>query len=362
MGIETITSSDVVQRSHEALGLPPSGDADNAFVAAVLRHTAGFLCPCSPATLRVAVLESFQYLFEDEEISERIDDAIEGLVIGGDLLELHQVATSDPSVRGTWLFAAPPSFIVRKSGSIFLTGVVADQDTYLPLSLMSRIHHDGYTRAIMPEPEEDMRSELAALGLQELNQNNWLRTPKAQSATEALTTLKSKLSSQGRSGHIQDLRIIDPHQPVGYYRGRWTVPKRHTGVFVGRRPQEYGAPLWCFVELDGGEATRLLDFPLPKNRWRGCDDAWRLQMAIDSNNGTPQNYRVRHENEFAYIDFYSPIPSWAQRRLMIFGRHAPPERCLLTYRIRAEELPAEEVFLRKHLWLSPVERHSRGEA
>lgn len=365
MVIAAVSSQEVLQRSREVLGLdePSECVVDNAFAAGLLRHAAGFLCPCSPATLRTVVLESLQYLVgeSEEELIEKIDDAIEGLVIGGDLLELHHVAAADPSVKGTWLFAAPPSYIVRPSGSIFLTGIVADRDTYLPQSLMSRIHHDGYTRAIMPEAEENLTDELATLGLQELNQNNWLRTPKPQSARDAFAGMEASLSAQGRSGHISDLRIIDPAQPVSYYIKRWTAPKRHTGMFVGRRPQEYGAPLWCFVELENGEATKLLDFPQPKSRWRGCDDAWRLQMAIDSNNGDPQRYRVRKSEAYAFIDFYSPIPSWAERRLMIFGRHAEPENCLLSYRIPHGELAAEEEFLRGHLWLSPVEDQSAGE-
>lgn len=364
MVITAVSSEEVLQRSREALGLTPQSEraVDNAFVAGLIRHSAGFLCPCSPATLRAAALESLQYLAGNsmEELTEKIDEAIEGLVIGGDLLELHQVTAADSSVKGTWLFAAPPSYIIRPSGSIFLTGIVADRDTYLPQSLMSRIHHDGYTRAIMPAAEEKFTDEFAALGLQELNQNNWLRTPKMQSAREVFAGLEVSLSAQGRSGHISDLRIIDPAQPVSYYRGRWTAPKRHTGMFVGRRPQEYGAPLWCFVELENGEAIKLLDFPQPKSRWRGCDDAWRLQMAIDSNNGNPQRYRVRESEDYAFIDFYSPIPSWAERRLMIFGRHAEPEKCLLSYRVPHGELAAEEEFLRTHLWLSSVEDQSVG--
>lgn len=364
MVISVVSSREILQRSRESLGLESctGGSVDNALAAGLIRHAAGFLCPCSPGTLRTTVLESLQYLADDDpdELAEKIDDAVEGLVIGGDLLELNQVTSVDPSVLGTWLFAAPPSFITRPSGSIFLTGIVADRDTYLPQALMSRIQHDGYTRAIMPTPQENLTEELAAFGLQELQQNNWLRTPKTQSAKKVFTELRTKLGVQGRSGQISELRIIDPTQPVSYYNGRWTAPKQHTGIFVGRRPQEYGAPLWCCVELENGEAKKLLDFPLPRSRWRGCDDAWRLQMAIDSYKDNPQHYRIRRNGDYAFIDFFSPIPSWAERRLMIFGRHAKPEKCLLSYRIPLAELNTEEDFLGKHLWLSPVEDQSAG--
>jgi hypothetical protein len=263
-------------------------------------------------------------------------------------------------VKGTWLFAAPPSFIMRPSGSIFVTGIVADRDTYLPSELMSRIHYDGYTRAIMPTPDEDLPEELTALGLQKLLEDNWLKLPKAQEAAELREAIAGKLRAQQRSGDIPELQIIDPSRPVTYYRGRWLKPKRQSGIFAARRPQEYGAPIWCAVELEDGQPRKLLDFPTPRTRWRGCDEAWRLQMAIDHANGTPQLYRVRAEDEYTYVDFFSPLPLWAERRLMLVGRHETPEKCLLSYRVRSSELAAEEKFLQKHLWLARAPNTDSG--
>jgi hypothetical protein len=344
------------------LGLSRHSQAiDSAFFAALLRHTAGICCPCSAATLRAVAFESLQYLFEDDELCSKIDDAIEGLVVGGDLLELSQVTTDDPSAKGTWLFAAPPSFIMRPSGSIFLTGIVADRDTYLPSELMSRIHHDGYTRAIMPAPDEGLPEELTALGLQKLSEENWLKLPKPQKVEELRDAIAGRLRAQQRSGDIPDLQIIDPSRPVTYYRGRWLKPKRQSGIFVARRPQEYGSPIWCAVELEDGQPRKLLDFPTPRIRWRGCDEAWRLQMAIDRANGTPQVYRVRVAGEYAYVDFFSPLPLWAERRLMLVGRHEAPDKCLLSYRLRLSELTAEEEFLQKHLWLAPATAADSGD-
>jgi hypothetical protein len=353
MAIAVISREEVLSGCRRMLGLSPyDATIDSAFIAALLRHTAGICCPCSAATLCTVTLESLQYLSEDDELASKLDGAIEGLVVGGDLLELSQVTTDDPSVKGTWLFAAPPSFIMRPSGSIFLTGIVADRDTYLPSELMSRIHYDGYTRAIMPGPDEGLPDELAALGLQKLSEENWLKLPKSQKAEELRDEIGGRLRAQQRSGDIPDLQIIDPNRPVTYYRGRWLKPKRQSGVFVARRPQEYGAPIWCAIELEDGEPRKLLDFPIPRTRWRGCDEAWRLQMAIDRANGTPQVYRVRAAGEYAYLDFFSPLPLWAERRLMLVGRHEDPEKCLLSYRVRSRELAAEEEFLQKHLWLT----------
>jgi hypothetical protein len=156
------------------------------------------------------------------------------------------------------------------------------------------------------------------------------------------------------------LQILDSAQPVTYYRGRWTAPKRQSGNFVARRPQEFGASLWCFVALQDGAPARLLDFPLKKSRWRGCDAAWHVQMALDRRLGHPQLYRRRAVNDGVRLDFFSPLPLWAERRLILFGRPIPPEKCLMSYWLPAGEAKVEERFLQDRLWLSATDGASEG--
>ncbi len=353
MAVAVVTSSDVLVDVRRSLGLKAATQTpvDSEFLAASLRHTAGILCPCSAAALRTALLESLQYLVETKDLAARIDDAIEGLIVGGDLLELNQVTTDDTEVKGTWIFAAPPGYVVRPNGSIFLTGIVADRDTYLPQELMARIKHDGMTRAIMPSQGEQLAEQLSELGLQTLNSDHWLKPPKAETAAEFLKRHLSKLDGLTRSGDIPNLQFIDPSSPVTYYRDRWVHPKKHTGVFVGRRPQDFGSPIWCLVRLHDGQAQQLLDLPLHKSKLRGCDVAWQLQMAIDSENAKPQQYKVRISEEYGFLDFFSPLPLWVERRFMLLGRHAEPTSCLLSYRLPLKELPAEEQFIQERLWI-----------
>lgn len=358
VGVAQRQPEEVLALTRRQLGLPLSENmasmADEACLASLVRHSAGFLCPCSPTTLRSAVRESLRFLIVDHELDKRIDESIENLTVGGDLLELSHVTTNDEAVKGTWVFAAPPAFVVRPMGSIFLTGIVADQDTYLPRALSKRIQYDGCTRMLVPDPDtdEDLTGELAALGLHQLSQDTWLKCPRARPADIFLSDLEQRLRSGARSGDIPELKILDAERPVTYYPGRWTAPKKHSGVFVARRPQQYGAPIWCFVKLEHGMPKKLLDFPLPKNRWRGCDTAWYLQAAIDCVRGKPQLYRRRKVSQDTYLDFFSPLPLWAQRRLAIVGRKADPEKCLLSFWVPANELEEEERFLREQLWLS----------
>jgi hypothetical protein len=354
MALAAITTEEVLRGCRRALGLNPvqQNPVDTEFLAAALRHAAGILCPCSAATLRSAIIESLQHLVISSNIVDMIDDAIDGLIVGGDLLELNQVTTDAPDVKGTWLFAAPPSYVVRQNGSIFLVGIVADRDTYLPQELMERIRYDGYTRAIMPGQNESLAKELSELGLQSLSADNWLKPPKAEAVAEFVDRHHARLAAQSRSGDISNLQIIDPAKPVSYYRGRWIGPKSQTGIFVGRRPREFGAPIWCLIRLENGQAQQLLDLPMHKSKLRGCDAAWHFQMAVDHMNHTPQTYSVRTTDEHAFFSFFSPLPLWAERRLMLLGRHADAEGCLLSYRLRLNDLATEEKFLQDRLWLS----------
>ncbi len=353
-----IHAADVIAASRKILGLStnPDNPIDDPFLASLLRRTAGILCPCSRAALRSALSESLQYLAEEQNtLSDRISGAIERLIIGGDLLELSDVSTDDPLAKGTWVFAAPPSFVIRSGGTIFLTGIVPDHDTFLPHALASRVVDEGFTRILVPGPDEDLPGELSELGLQELSEAVWLRSPRAQSPESLIGGMETRLASQPYSGEIENLEILDPSMPVAFYRGRWTRPKALSGTFVARRPQEFGSPIWCFVRVTDGSAERLVDLPVTRSRWRGCDVAWHLQMAIDHCRGNPQRYRRRQTGAGVRLDFFSPLPQWSERRLMIFGRSVPRERSLLSYLLPADQAGTEEQFLRDMLWLVPSE-------
>lgn len=358
MVITELQPDDVLADCRRALHLPAAASTpiDDGLLAGLLRRSAGMRCPCSRTALRASLVESLQGLSQDtKQLAERIEEIIDALIVAGDLLELSDVVTDDPGAKGTWVYAAPPGFVVRPSGSIFLIGVVPDQDTFLPEGLASRVTHEGFTRLIAQQPGEDLRAELREQGLQELSEHVWLKCPKAESAQEMLAALEYLLASQPPSGAVGDLQILDFARPVTYYRGRWMTPKRHSGNFVARRPQEFGAPLWCFVTLQDGVPGRLLDFPLKKTRWRGCDTAWHVQMALDRRFGHPQLYRRRAVDDGVRLDFFSPLPLWAQRRLMIFGRPVPPERCLMSYWLPSGEANVEERFLQDRLWLSAAD-------
>lgn len=350
--IAVATSAEVLCSARAGLGLSATGGLDDVYVAASLRRLAGFLCPCSPQTLIRSMAEAHRGLHPDNpEFSDRVEEVVEALVAVGDLLELSDVATLDETVKSTWVFAAPPAFVPRPSGSVLILGLSADEPTPLPVALRSRVKYHGVARWLEAAPGEDLRATLRGLGLNEVAPDRWSRPPRAQTAAALIAEMDSKLAAQGACGEIADLRILNHSRSVRRYRDRWTTGGAQNGRFVVRRPQAYGADIWGYAELSEGRPVRLIDFPLPNSRWRGCDIAWRLQMAIDAQAGNAQTYVVQANGDTARVEFFVPVPDWIRRRLAMVGEEVEPSSSLLAFVVSKTELAAEENFLHNYLFL-----------
>jgi hypothetical protein len=356
MNVERANAGHVLNVSRAALGLPPNADRglDDVFLAASLRRTAGILCPCPPSSIVGVALQSLHHLVEDvDAIRGRIEDLLEKLVAGGDFLELGSASLGDTAARSTWLFAAPPSFVERPDHAIAIIGVAPDEASPLPEALASRILYEGASRTIIPLPSEKLVDVFRQLGLLELSLAGWLKTPRHEPASQLVAEMRRLLAAQGPSGDVTDMAILDHGRRATHYPDRWTAPSAQTGEYVARRPHTYGAPLWGFASLAEGRVTKFLDFPLKRSVLRGCDTAWHLQMALDHLGATPQVYRRRRASGGTCLDFFSPLPQWALRRLSAFGLPASPEHCLVSFLLSDPLLASEEAFLQDRLWLVP---------
>jgi len=353
MAVVEITSHELLQQVRRASGLPliMNNHLDDALLAALIRRAAGFLCPCSRATVAAAVVGSLEFLADTpESLRERVDAATETLIAYGDLLELNQVTIDDPEAKGTWIFAAPPGFVKLRSGTVLLLGISRDESTPLPSELSDQVIYHRFAR-LLPAGAKDQATALAALGLTAHTEEAWTRGPQPTTPQALVEKLESRLLSSPPSGELPELTFIRPDTDTSYYRGRWGAPRNETGVFIARRPQDFGREgMWGVVQLANGLPTKFLDLPT-RSRWRGCDEAWYVQLALDATRRTPQKYRVRSAQGGSYFDFFSPIPSWAERRLAIVGEPAPRAKCLFSYRVPQQELKAQEEYLQKNLWL-----------
>jgi hypothetical protein len=361
MVIQQVEGGEVILASCRALAVPQEQNIHDAvFLAALVRRAAAIVCPCSASTLTRAVFENLDKLAEDQDqLREAIEDAVEKATIAGDLLELGQVAFEDPNVKSTWLFAAPPAFVARRSGGVFILGVTPDEPSPLPQSLAERIFFERHYRVIRPQSAENLPQTLRELGLLELSERSWFKLPRQETAKDFVDRHERELNAAGPSGDVPELTILDGGRDPSYYKGRWTVPKKESGCFVARRPQAHGAPLWGFALLEQGALQKFLDFPRRREKARGSDVAWHLQMALDSRRGAPQRYRRSKSGSGLRLDFFSPLPLWAERRLAIIGQPVERDRCLFSYTVSQNEAEAEENFLQQCLWLTPTDAENR---
>jgi hypothetical protein len=352
--VKILSRLDAKTSGTRTLGLDPDHfDVSSVeSIAAGLRRVAGFLCPCPQRVLVEAVVRPLQELIDDkEELREVVENTLEAMLAYGDLLDELEVAGPDRSSRSRLVYAAPPSFVSRQGGSIFLLGIAPDRNSALFEKFEKRILYRNHVRQLTSEVGEDLRAELTQQGLSEVTTDIWLKqAPPAESSAEYLKRIRSKLRES--VGTISELTILNSERPVNHYRRRWELAKDQSGVFIARRPQPYGNDLWCYVELQRGVVQRLIDFPVDDGGLRGCDEAWRLQMAIDAERGNPQQFRVvESDSQHKTIEFYSPVPSWASRHWDFVGEPFRQLDSLFAYRFSSSEIVEEIDLMKRRLWL-----------
>ena len=351
-----LTAEQVIELKLSELHLVDACDSlvSTEALAAALRRAAGFLCPCAPQTLLRSVTGPLEAITEDaDDLAEHTQETLDALLAVGDLIESQEHVDGEGSVRRRVIYAAQPAFVARASGGAILLGIAPDGASPLTSDLAERVEVSQHVRRISGG-DDSLHSQLRKLGLVELSEVAWLKAPSPETAKQFVTRLDVELNKAPASGALPELEVLDPASSVSYYRGRWAAPKHRDGRFIARRKQAYGAALWCYVELKDGEPERFVDFPLAHSRWRGCDEAWRLQMALDVSRGSPQQVRVQSSGDEALFEFFSPIPMWAQRRLDAVGLPVRKKGCLFAYSIPREDVEDEVRFLEQMLWIRRV--------
>lgn len=351
--------ADVHAQMVTELGLDPSAVDLTSIeaVAGAVRRAASFLCPCTAPTLVRAVVRPMRGLVQDlDAFKELVQETLEAMIAHGDILEHRDVEEDPGHGAAALLYAAPAGFVARESGTVFLLGVTTDQLSALPDEFEARIEYVNHLRRLSTGPGEDLRSDLLQLGLIEVSYSAWLRAPQLETASQHVASLDRLLDAAQPSRDVPGLSLLDPARGVRFYRGRWVKPRAaQSGRYVARRSQAYGADLWCYIEMRDGNPERLIDFPSAGSRWRGCDEAWRLQMAIDAHGGNPQRFRISSGPEGTRVmEFFSPLPTWVRRRWDAVGEPVAASGCLFAYRLRDAELPEELRFASDSLWLQEI--------
>lgn len=338
--------------SHVGLSLlaKTSSTSLRGIIAQALRRASYILAPCPRHDLEFGVATTFGGLGEGEQIDELVEGTLNSLLVYGDILEMRPKPGDQWEQSLLVLRPAPPSFVIRSDGSAVILGVAGDDLLGFTGEMAEKVTFSDVLRLLPPQHDVDLREYLKESALIELSEKAWLRTPPEEQAQSYVSTWTQRLRAQSL-GTSDDALILDGSRSSTYYKGRWTAPTNQSGLYVGRRPQKYGADLWCLYDLDRGEIVRFLDLFSVGDRLRPCDIAWRVQMAINSLAGNPQKVRSERSAEEVFLDFFSPLPSWTERHLCVAGKASRRAGALITYVIPESRFDLEIGFLKRFLWL-----------
>ena len=347
MPLELITDKAAVSRTLASLGLPSHCDS-TTLVAASLRRAGAIQSPCRPWELSRAVWTSLQPLAAVAGIdADLVDAVLDELLMVGDFAEVLFRAEDGNADDRLLLCLTPPAFVRQDIGTIILLGGSDDGPAGLPGSVSERVLYRGAIRQIDPHPDEDLARSLREFGLIQISAEAWLRLPKRETAAAHVKATLDRMPTPAAGRPIEDLLVLQTEA----FSKRWRAPDELTGVFVARRPQVYGLPVWCVVRLHEGLVTSLLDLHAPGSRWRPCDLAWRFQMARDADAGSPHVFRRLSTDAHETIEVDSPLPSWAERRLRLVGERTPATRSLLAFAVPGRAASEECQFLQDYLWM-----------
>lgn len=348
VGLTVVERHAAAALTRRALGLTADAPTDQ-IIAASLRRAASTNCPTTPGGLTAAVTNSLAPVLDDEDdLPELVPQVLERLVAIGDLVE---TIDERGGVRRTALYLGGPRFVLRENGDALLLGVRPDGLPLVSDEILQEVEDFGYIRRLASRP--DLSEALEAEGLRQVEATRWLSAPEEVSADDLVAIYDSRLSDASPSGDIEGLRILDPSTPNTYYRGRWRQPAAgHYGNFVARRGQRFGAELWAYVALVVGEPSQLLDLPA-LTRDRGCDEAWRLQAALDAVAGRPQQIAVHGTGHGRIaLGLYAPPPRWLQRRWELIGQLSKVAGALFAYDFTPSDAREELRFASDRLWLN----------
>ncbi len=353
--IQLLPTNAVLARTARSLALSGPQISEASVAAQALRRAVSALAPCSRAE---ALRFAHQPLAGVLAVADGwFEDILDALIAYGDVLEVS------PQDDDTWrtgrlvLRPAPPSFVRRASGDLIILGVAGDQPTALLGEWAERLEHLGPLRMLRHPLQPGTIDFLKSLGLVELAEAAWLRAPPTASAQIYSEQSREELLRIPPSPEsLEGLSLIDPGAPVTFYSGRWRPPiSGDTGVFVARRQLAFGLRPWCLVELEHGQTRRLQDLLPTDNRERPCDLAWRIQAAFDASAGRPQQVKLASSAEVVELQFFSPLPAFAERRLAVKGEKAPRKGCLFSYSVPSSVAAGEIAALSEKLWLKETQ-------
>lgn len=346
--MRSLSPSDLLLSIGDGLGVSHPC-AISPLLKPALRRAAHILAPAARGDLVRFVAEPLAP-FGDQR--DAVESALDEMIVYGDILAMRRQSLDSWGAPAEVLRPAPPTFVRRSNDEFIILGSAGDHPTALSQDLDALLIYDGVVRRLGIQ-DEDLSAHLRLMGFAQLSEQAWLRTPPVESHAAHLARWQARLDAAPSLEHAVDgLDLLDGARNPVFYRGRWTAPGTQSGMFVARRPQLYGAPLWSLARFEEGRVLRLIDLYADDDRQRPCDLAWRIQAALDAERATPQRARVQRTTGTASIDLFSPLPAFAERRLALVATKAARARCLYSFALPTARLAEEVGALRALLWMT----------
>lgn len=351
MELKSLSSQDALRRTLERVGLSETDDPLSIeSLASILRYSASLLCPCSPRGILSAVTEALQPLLSVDDLRERCQVVLDELIAHGDLVEFDDISGF---AQNRLLYLAPPAFVKIGSSKALIVGIAPDGVDILPVGIAATCK--SVARIISDIDHPSIEQQLRHAGLHELPYAVWVKAPATRPFEAIVRQFDKLLERQPPSDAVDGLRVLDTALQSPWYRERWTTPGSLTGRYVGTRTRRYGADLWCYVEIVNGTPSRLVDLPQGRTSERGCDQAWRLQCALDAKHGEPQRFRLEPlDTKRSRLSIHLPCPAWLLRRWDCIGERG--DDSVFVFDFEQPDADQEVEILQQSLWMVPEEQ------
>ncbi len=325
-----------VLRASLNLRIGMNSDADWTTVVCVVRRLAAIHAPCPRRQLIVQASSALAGALSDGGTTA-LHEAIDDLIAGGDLTEQEGLLV-DTEEAPVLIFLTAPRF-ARTLGRLYLRGVAADDAPCLPRVVSTDMVCSGSLRYLESVDVEASADLLAKLGLSEEDLDRSTRDDHALQGEALIAHYRALLGMSDRLERAEGFRWLAAGGGTPYHR-RWEDAPAAHGLQIGRVPQFYGADAWVVADHDARPA-RFLRLPLRELRDdRGCDAAWRLQLAIDRHQGSPDQYQVRLDESVAHLRVGFPLPQRERARLLHLGGTRPSTSLPYDFRLQRDVLMA----------------------
>ena len=327
----------------------PNVVPDHELVVALLLRGLWLWAPCTRAMATTNTLRALRVFNQRQIEREIIEFALDELITSGHIVELQSRVLYDGRLMST-LFVKPPCYITLESGALAISGFGRGSREQLPEKLLTSGILSNSLILVSSSDAPKILDDLEASGIKETRANLWINQPEFIEAQTRIDNISLKAAARPVS-QIEDLRLIDPASDVMYYSGRWTTQPTDDMRTIGRRPQSYGADLWCFVDYSGKQ-FKFVDLPSTAELTEGRDEGWISQLAIDFINDNRQKLRVSEPNrDILRLDFFSPIPGWVERRWALYGKKSRPHGVLFSYEFEVKIGWGEVEFAEREMYL-----------